>query len=794
MTTAATSDTSLELSTVMAGLMDGLTVQDSEGRFLQVSPSFERLVGFPAADLLGTSPYERGMFHPEDVDGVVEAHLASLERGGSERALYRLRRADGVFVWVESAGGTVETSDGPRIITVTREASHLESLAQGVTHERQLKLQLDELVARQRHFLTSVSHRARTPLTTVVGVTELLRRHRGEMDAETHETLLDRLAANSDQLVQLLAEVTEADRLTRDDVVLERRVVNVGRLVAEVVADVTADGGSVTVDIPAELRAVVDRDKVARVLRILISNALKYAGIGAAVTVAARQTPEGTELVVEDDGPGVPVEVRTRIFEPFVNGHPDLADPGSGLGLYIVSELAGLHRGRVWVTDRVGGGARFHVSLPKPRGDSQPGGRPTDDRADSASSALSPEAARFVTQVLQTLVGQVGMDIAYLSILDDTHQHILATAGEPTAGIEPGLRVPLENTYCARMIAGELNRVTPDTGAEPVVADLPGTADGLGCYIGIPVYLPSGQVLGSLCCASSQPDPTLTQAAADELRNYARILGDQLAHEGFVDGTVFDATGRIADVLTTSDCITTVFQPIVGLADGDLIGFEALTRFTGSDRPVELWFTDAARAGLLVELELETARRALDRLDELPPDAYLSINISPQTVLGPRLGSLLDQHPLHRIVLEITEHAAVSSYEPVRAALERHRHAGLRIAIDDVGTGYAGLGHLVQLQPDIIKVDRSLVETLDTEPTSARTIAVEALARMADHLDADLVAEGIERSATLGAIRRAGFTHAQGYLLGRPSQHVDADAIQAHVAGLSVADDRVAAA
>lgn len=768
----------VDVGAVFRGLVDGLSVHGADFTFAYVSPSFTELSGYDVGELLGRDPFDLGLFHPDDVAGIVQVQAAVLETDAPWRLAYRLRRADGAYVWVESAGRVVSGACGQQFVNVTREAANLESLMQGVTLERGINRELEEFVARQQQFLTTISHRARTPLTSVVGIAELLAHRGSALAGDQQALLLERLQVNAGSLMVLLEDATDADRLTRDDVVLERRVVDLGDLITDVVGDVTADAARVAVEVEPQLRAIVDPAKVRRILHILLGNAFKHAGVGAAVTVEAFATDGGVELVVADDGPGVLEAVREQVFEPFTHGDHEGANPGAGLGLYLVSELAALHRGRAWVDERTGGGARFHVALPRPRPGAPVLGRVEMDQEVPSTSALTPTGERVVTQLLETLHRRVDMDVVYLTMFDDEYQYILATSGDPPVeGITAGQRIPLEETYCVRMIADEVEHVVADTRAHPDLADLPATTDGLACWMGVPVRLPSGQVFGTLCCADAVAQPGLSQAAADELDSFATILGDQMAGDGLLDRGVFDTTDRVIDVLTRPAATHTVLQPIIDLATGAITGVEGLTRFADSDRPVDLWFADAARVGMLGDLEVLTARQVLEQLPHIPDDAYLAVNLSPTTVRSRELAILLEHQPLDRIVLEVTEHAAVADYKPLLTALRPYRERGLRVAIDDVGTGFAGLGHLVQLHPDIIKVDRSIVERLDTEPT--RSVAAGALARMADHLDARLVAEGVERPATLAAARELGFTHAQGYLLARPAPTLDLDQVAA---------------
>jgi PAS domain S-box-containing protein len=768
----------LDSCLVVGGIADGLTVHDAEGRFEYASASFETLSGFEASALVGESPCDLGLLHPDDVDRAVQVQAEALKTSKPWRVSYRFRRSDGVFVWLESTGGVIDTAAGLRLVATHREAARLESLVQDVAPERQLRLQMQELADRQQRFLTTVGQKARTPLTSVMGIAALLFLRGDELDPDPRHALIERLHANAELLMELLEDATEADKLTRSDVVIQRRVADVHALVRSVVEDLGHVEGLIAVDIEPSLRAVVDRAKVARILEILIGNAFTHGGAGVSVRVSARATDEGLELIVDDDGPGIPPETRELVFEPFAQSNMDGTNPGAGLGLYLVSELTAVHRGRVRVEDSPAGGARFRVVLSHPRTAASLSDVSQHPEEQRAVSALRPEVDRFVTQLLGTLRARGGMDLAYLSIFEDRHQHVLAVSGQSgLAGLEPGRRIPLEETYCAQMVKGELERVVGDTSANPRTAELPVTKDGLASWMGVPVFLPSGQVIGTLCCAQGSPRPEMKQSDAFELHSFAGIFGDLLAGGVFIDRTVLDATERMDDVLTRPGAVFPVFQPIIDLSHGGVAGVEALSRFAGHDRPVDLWFAEAVRAGLIIDLEILAIRQSLTALEVLPADAYLAINVCPRTAQSRELAALLHGHPMDRIVMEVTEHAAVDNYRPLVAALAPYRAAGMRVAIDDVGTGYAGLGHLVQLRPEIIKVDRSLIETVDTDP--AHSAAVGAIVGMANHLGACLVAEGIERPGTLHAVRELGFSHAQGYLLARPAPELDFAAVTA---------------
>lgn len=211
-----------------------------------------------------------------------------------------------------------------------------------------------------------------------------------------------------------------------------------------------------------------------------------------------------------------------------------------------------------------------------------------------------------------------------------------------------------------------------------------------------------------------------------------------------------------------------VFQPIVELATGKPIGAEALARFPGTPyRPPNEWFAAAAEVGLGLELELAAIRAALSELDLLPCGAYLSLNAAPSTVISPELHAMLRGGVASRVVLELTEHAGVEDYAPLTEALDALRAMGARLAVDDAGSGFSSLQHILNLRPDIIKLDRALVEGIDTDP--ARRALAGSLMTFGAEIGAQVVAEGIENRREQTVLRRLGIRYGQGFHLGRPA-------------------------
>jgi EAL domain-containing protein (putative c-di-GMP-specific phosphodiesterase class I)/ActR/RegA family two-component response regulator len=224
---------------------------------------------------------------------------------------------------------------------------------------------------------------------------------------------------------------------------------------------------------------------------------------------------------------------------------------------------------------------------------------------------------------------------------------------------------------------------------------------------------------------------------------------------------------RVRGLLEGGEGLTMAYQPIVSLKSGAIMGVEALSRFAlQPQRTPDRWFAEAAEVGLGTELQLMAVSRALPALDQLPDDVYVSVNVDPTTASSPALAEIVQRWPTERIVIELTEHAPASDYPSLREALDAFRRSGVRIAVDDAGAGFASLRHILELAPDIIKLDISIVRDIDTQ-TSQRALA-SALVGFAREIHTELVAEGVETAAEASALDLLGIGVIQGYYLARP--------------------------
>ena len=244
-------------------------------------------------------------------------------------------------------------------------------------------------------------------------------------------------------------------------------------------------------------------------------------------------------------------------------------------------------------------------------------------------------------------------------------------------------------------------------------------------------------------------------AREEELAGADRARREQLA-------------GRIRR-LVSGEGLDVALQPIVDLASGEVVGAEALARFTGADGqpvPTESCFLDAHALGLGLELELAAVRLALASHDRLPEGLYLALNTSPALLASDELLDLLAAHDRRPLVVELTEHQAVEDYHALGRALDGLREHDIRVAIDDVGSGFSSFRHVTRVNPEILKLDRSLVCGIDDDPV--RQSLASAIVAFAADVGAVVVSEGIESEAELSCLRGLAVGLGQGFFLGRP--------------------------
>lgn len=375
---------------------------------------------------------------------------------------------------------------------------------------------------------------------------------------------------------------------------------------------------------------------------------------------------------------------------------------------------------------------------------------------------------RNVDRVLNAVRTHLGMDVAFVSEFDGRDRIFRHVVGDSERmPLKPGDSSPLEEGYCQHVVEGRIPQLIPDTGAVPALASIPETsAFPIGAHMSVPIRLQDGRLYGTFCCFSFHPNLSLDQRDLHMMRAFAELLAYQI--DGDLD-TVRqhdEKVERITSVLEMGHP-SIVYQPIYRLSDRRIVGVECLSRFDLQPRRApDVWFAEAHEIGLGIRLELNAMLTALDALRGMEGDFYVSLNVSPATLISGEIMGYLDAIPAGRIVLEITEHSHVADYAALRERLQPIRALGVRTAVDDAGAGYASMRHVLATQPDIIKLDMSLTRGIDTD--SPRRALAAALIEFARQTGSQVIAEGVETAQELAALRALGVNDAQGYHLSRP--------------------------
>ncbi|NMM17947.1 MAG: EAL domain-containing protein [Cellulomonas sp.] len=254
------------------------------------------------------------------------------------------------------------------------------------------------------------------------------------------------------------------------------------------------------------------------------------------------------------------------------------------------------------------------------------------------------------------------------------------------------------------------------------------------------------------------------RAEAQQLSTEVRSAMTPMAPDDHAHGALLP----LVDAVIDGGTFHPVFQPVYALAGGRLVAVEALTRFDVLPyRTPDLWFAAAARVGRGVELEIAAIAAAIVAAQDLPAEVSLSVNASPATLAHPGLLDLVRSCDGRQLTVEVTEHAVIEDYHLMKERLVEIRALGVQIAVDDAGAGIASLQHIVQLAPEIIKLDISLTQHAGSSPF--RRAMAGALIEFAHRSGAQLIVEGIEDAADLTLWSALGADAVQGYLVGYPA-------------------------
>jgi len=369
-----------------------------------------------------------------------------------------------------------------------------------------------------------------------------------------------------------------------------------------------------------------------------------------------------------------------------------------------------------------------------------------------------------IAELLRIAKTSLGLSMTFLSRLDGETQH-LEVVESSIPFFRDGQTQPQATSLCQAILDGKLPSVIPNVAKLPEAKRLPAARfPRIRSYVSVPVSLSDGTLYGTFCAAGFSADNELTKrdrALMEVLASAAATIIEPGVQERRREASIRDQLQPII----YSGGPHVVLQPIVELTEGLRVGAEALSRFPAEwGKPPDEVFGEATSIGAGIELELLAFQCAAAQLSEI--SGYLAINFSPLTLLDEHCLEQLAELPANRIVIELSEHDQVEDYAAIASSLSPLRDMGMRLAIDDVGAGFSSLRHILLTAPDIIKLDRSIVAGVASDPV-LRTL-VNALVDFGHGAGTTVVAEGVETRDDALVLRDAGVECGQGWYFARP--------------------------
>jgi len=384
----------------------------------------------------------------------------------------------------------------------------------------------------------------------------------------------------------------------------------------------------------------------------------------------------------------------------------------------------------------------------------------------------SPQSAETLKTAISSLIRSVrdrlDMEVGFLSEFDeDKRVFRFVDCARDANLVSADSCGPLKDSFCEMIADGRLSQLVQDTRTSgemdlvPEFSTIP-----VMSHVSVPVTLSDGKVFGTFCIFSRKAKPELNNRSLMLVRVFADVIAALI--EDARRGSEENQRRRemILGLLERDELLLHA-QPICGLHSKNYEGFELLTRLsTDMDLSPAQLFIDADRLGLSAAIGMRVIEKSRHALEVLPKHAYVSINVTPAFLQQCDISDFYSPEESQRIVLELTEHEEIADYEILNDRLAPLRAAGMRLAIDDAGAGYASMRHILLLSPDMLKLDMSLIRDIDADRDKQSLVA--ALRGFAQVQGYKVVAEGIETEKELQELETLNVCCGQGYLLSRP--------------------------
>jgi PAS domain S-box-containing protein len=330
-----------------------------------VSPQIETITSYSPEEWTSNPHLLSDVLYPGDKDSVLAEMSRVAENGGSRELEYRMVRRDGSIVWVQDSS----------VIVVEGARRHSRGFIIDVTARREAELELErqndqlrELDRLKDEFIALVSHELRTPLTSIRGYLELINEDENLSSEQTR--FLDTIDRNAQRLQRVVGDLLFVAQVEAGKLSLEDGAVDLNRIVEEAVQAAQPSAAAKSIALVVELGELPeirgDRARLAQVLDNFVSNAIKFTATAGSITVTTHVLPGEVEIVVADNGMGIPADELPLLFQRFFRAERATAGaiPGTGLGLAIAKAIVGGHGGRIRVESEDGGGTTFRITLP----------------------------------------------------------------------------------------------------------------------------------------------------------------------------------------------------------------------------------------------------------------------------------------------------------------------------------------------------------------------------------------------------------------------------------------------